>query len=218
MTLRWPREAVRPLTAHGHWLGRELDFLHHLAYDAVGHDHGRGAVFEGKVEAEPYEVGHLLDGGRSQNDKMIVAVAASLGGLEIVTLAGLDGAETGASAHNVDDQRRKLAGGDIADSFLHEADARRRARRQHGLAGRCAAIDHVDGRNFALGLQDNHARGFPRHKLFEGFEDLALRGDGVAEIAVGAITDGGVGQHFVALHQPHFFILGFLCHCVFSGG
>ena len=186
------------MTAHGHsrTLGRELDFLHHLAYDAVGHDHGRGAVFEGKVEAEPYEVGHLLDGGRSQNDKMIVAVAASLGGLEIVTLAGLDGAETGASAHNVDDQRRKLAGGDIADSFLHEADARRRA----------------------LGLQDNHARGFPRHKLFEGFEDLALRGDGVAEIAVGAITDGGVGQHFVALHQPHFFILGFLCHCVFSGG
>ena len=51
---------------------------------------------------------------------MVVAVAAALGGLKIVGLRGLDVAETGTSAHHVDDEGGELGRGYVAYAFLFE--------------------------------------------------------------------------------------------------
>ena len=57
--------------------------------------------------------------------QVVVAVAAALGGLKIVGLRGLDGAETGTSAHHVDDEGGELGRGYVGYAFLFETDARR---------------------------------------------------------------------------------------------
>ncbi len=106
-------------------LGREHHFFHHLPDDSVGENHRRSAVFEGEVEAEGHEVGHFLNGGRGEDDKVVIAVASAFCGLEIVALGGLDCAESGAAAHTVEDERRELGGGKVGYAFLFERNAGR---------------------------------------------------------------------------------------------
>ena len=183
----------------------EDNFLHHLAHDAVGEYHGRRAVFEGEVEAQAHEVGHLLHRGRGQHYEMVVAVAAAFGGLEIVGLRRLYRAEARAAAHHVDNQRRQLRGCQVAYAFLLEAHARRRRRRHHGAARGSAPVYHINSGHFAFGLQHGHARGLPRHKLGKRLEHLALRSYRVAEIPVDTVAHRRMGDGFVALHKFHFF-------------
>ena len=64
----------------------EHHLLHHLAYNTVGEDHTRIGIFKCQVEAEADEVYHLLHSRGCKHDKMIVAMTATLGGLEIVGL------------------------------------------------------------------------------------------------------------------------------------
>lgn len=71
----------------------KLDFLHHLAHDAVCENHNGIGILESEVEAETYEVNHFLDRRGSEHDKMVVTVATTLCGLEIVGLRRLYGAE-----------------------------------------------------------------------------------------------------------------------------
>lgn len=54
---------------------------------------------------------------------MVIAVAAAPGHLEIVRLAGLDAADAGAAAGNVQDHRRHLGAGQEAKPLLHQGDA-----------------------------------------------------------------------------------------------
>ena len=136
---------------------------------------------------------------------MVVAVAAALGGLEVVGLRGLYGAQARAAAHHVHHEGGQLRCGKVAYAFLLEAHAGRRRRCHHGFAGGGAAVHHIDGRHFAFGLEHHHACGLPGLELGQSLEYFRLGGDGVAEVAVHAVADGCVGDGFVALHQSYFF-------------
>ena len=182
--------------------------LHHLAYDAVGEDHGRVAVLERQFEGEVHEVRHLLHRRGCEGDEAVVAVAAALDGLEIIRLAGLDGSESRAAAHAVEHNAREFGSGDVGHAFLHEGDTRAGRRRHDALAGACAAVDHVDGSQLALCLKHHHAGGLPGLLGGKGFEDFALRGDRVSEISVAAAADGSEGDGLVAFDKTYFF----LCH------
>ena len=142
---------------------------------------------------------------------MVVSVSASLGGLEIVGLAGLDGAQTGSATHHVDDEAGQLGAGDVGDAFLLEADAGAGRGGHDHLSAAGSSIYHIDGRHFTFRLQDHHAGGFPRLLLGQRFQNFRLRGDRVAEVTVRANPDGGVGDGLVSLHKNDFF-----CHNVDS--
>ncbi len=101
----------------------ELNGLHHLADHAVGDDHDGALVLVGGVEGDAHEVDALLDGGGGKDDEVVVTVAAALGGLEVVRLAGLDGAEAGAAAHHVHDDAGQLGAGYVADALLLQGDS-----------------------------------------------------------------------------------------------
>ena len=93
---------------------------------------------------------------------MIVSVTAALAGLEVVRLTWLDGSEAGTSTHNVHDKGRKLGSSHIGQTFLHQADTRAGRRSHHPLSRAGSAIDHIDRRNLALSLENNHTGGLPR--------------------------------------------------------
>lgn len=133
---------------------------------------------------------------------MVIAVAAAPGHLEIVRLAGLDAADAGAAAGNVQDHRRHLGAGQEAKPLLHQGDARGGGGNEHAAAGSACAIGHVDGAQFAFRLDKAAAplRQLPGHILW----DLALGGDGVAEIVLATAPHGGFREGLVAFHQNLF--------------
>ena len=182
------------------------DLFHHLADDAVGEYHGRVAPAEGQLEGQVDEVGHLLHRGRCEHDGLVVAVASAHGGLQIVALAGLYGAQAWASALHVDDQGGYFAHGHVRHALLHQGHAGARRGCHDAFAAAAASVEHVDGGHFAFGLQHDHAGGLPRLQQAQRFEYLRLGCDGVAEESVAAAAYGGVGDGFVAFQQ-HIFVV-----------
>ena len=112
----------------------------------------------------------------------------SAGGLPVVGLGGLDAAKARAAALHVDDDAGQVGAGHIRDALALERDARRRRRRHHASAGRRCAVDHVDGRDLAFGLQIRAAD--LGHALGHVGGKLGLRRDGIAEEETAACADG----------------------------
>ena len=138
------------------------------------------------------------DGG-GKDGHAVVAVSAAAGGLIVVRLGGLDGAEARAAADDVDDQAGKLRAGDVADALLLEGHARAGGAGHGARAGAGRAVDHVDGRDLALGLDERAAH--LGQALAHILGDLALGRDGVAEIVAAAGLHGGFRDGLVALHH-----------------
>ena len=130
---------------------------------------------------------------------MIVPMSAALGGLEVIRLRGLDPAEPGAPALDVDDQAGKIASRDIGDALLFQGNARRGGGGHDASAGARDAVDHVDGRKLAFRLQERAAD--LGHPFGHIGGNLRLRGDGVTEIMAAAGADRRFGDGFVSLHQ-----------------
>ena len=183
---------------------RQHHLFHHLPNHAVGEYHGGRAVFEGEAEGEVHEVCHFLHRGRCEHNHVVVAVAAAARGLVVVALRGLDSAEARAAALHVHDQAGYFRARHIADAFLHQRHAGTRRGGHHALARAAASVEHVDARHLALRLQHHHTRGFPRLECGKRFEHLALRRNGIAEIAVATAAYGGVGYGFIAFEQEYF--------------
>ena len=61
------------------------------------------------------------------------------------------------------------------------------------------------GDDFALGLEHYHAGDVPGLLVLKCFEHFGLRGNGVSEIAIDAVADGGMGYGLIAFHQFYFF-------------
>ena len=181
-----------------------FDGLHHLADHTVSQHHHWIAVAVGQVKCLLCQIHSLLDVTGSQNDGAVVAIPAATGGLVVVALAGLDGAQARAAAHAVDDDAGQLGARHVADALLLQADAGRGGRGHGPHAGAGGAVHHVDGRNLRLRLQEHAARlgQMGGHIL----RDLALRRDGIAEEAVAAGADGGLGDGFISF--PKFFFHG----------
>ena len=93
---------------------------------------------------------------------------------------------------------------DYCNALLFQADAGGGGRGHGPHAGAGGAVHHVDGRNLRLRLQEHAARlgQMGGHIL----RDLALRRDGIAEEAVAAGADGGLGDGFISF--PKFFFHG----------
>ena len=173
-----------------------LDGLHHLADQTVQNDHAGVTILESNVEGLLNEVDSLLNVAGSQADHAIVAVAAAAGSLEIVTLTGLNGTQTGAAAHAVDDDSGDLGTDHVRDTFLLQADAGRRGGSHSLQTAAACAVDHVDSSQLGLSLNEHaavlgHVRG---HIL----RDFALRSDGITEIAVATCTNSSLSDCFIA--------------------
>ena len=178
---------------------RHFDRLHHLGDDAVEQEQNGDAVLLGLLIGEHHRVHDLLDGGGRVGQQVVVAVAAALGGLEIVALGGLDVAEAGTAAHDVQDHAGQLSAGDVGDALLLQGDAGAGRRGDNAHAGTGSAVHHVDGRHFALGLQE--AAADFGHTGGHVFGDLSLRGNGVAEEETCAGANGSLGDRFGPLHE-----------------
>ena len=181
-----------------------LDGLHHLANQAVHNHHDGVAVLVGNVKCLLDEVHRLLHIGGGEDQRPVIAVAAAAGGLIVIALAGLNGAQARTAAHAVDDDAGQLGAGDVCNALLFQADAGGGGRGHGPHAGAGGAVHHVDGRNLRLRLQEHAARlgQMGGHIL----RDLALRRDGIAEEAVAAGADGGLGDGFISF--PKFFFHG----------
>ena len=129
---------------------------------------------------------------------MIVAVGAAAGDLVIVGLAGLDGTDARAAAHDVDDDHGQLHRAQQADGLLHQGDTGRRRSDEHAAAGSRCAVCHVNGAQLRLGLDECTAGLLQLSGHILG--NLALRGDGVTEIVSAAGVDSGGSEGFVTLH------------------
>ena len=140
----------------------------------------------------------------------VVAVAAAPGGLIIVALGGLNGAQPRAAAHHVDDDGRQLRAAHIGDALLLQGDSGRGGGGHDPSAAAGGAVDHVDGRHLGLGLQEAaaHLRQVQRQIL----GNLVLRSDGIAEEVFTAGANGGLGNGLIAF--PKFFLHRVLLTCV----
>ena len=186
-----------------------LDGFHHLTDHAVSNHHNGVAVLISHVKGHLHIVSSFLNGSGSVNQVTIVAVAAAAGSLEIVTLCRLNGAQTGAATHHVDDNSRQLCATHIGDAFLLQGNSGRGrgGHDTHTAAG--SAVDHVDGCHFGLGLQE--AAADLRQMVGQVLRNLVLGGDGITEEILTAGTNGGFGNRFVAF--PQFFFHWFLLSC-----
>ena len=184
---------------------RELHRLHHLPDVAVGQHHHGVAVLIGKIESQGRQVGHFLHRGGRQHQDAVVAVAAALDDLVVIALLGRDVSQPRTGAHDVRDHARQLRSGDVANTLLHQADARPAGGGQGAHTRRRGAVKHVDGRHFTLGLQE-HAAGL-RQVERRLLGDFAGRRDGVPVIRPAARQDRGLHDGFISLAQlfPHRF-------------
>ncbi len=73
---------------------------------------------------------------------------------EGVALGGLDVAQTGAAAHDVDDHGGDAGACAVGDALLLQGHAGAGRRGDDAGAGTGSAVHHVDRRHFALGLQE----------------------------------------------------------------
>ena len=87
---------------------RQLNGLHHLTHRAVGKYHRRHAVCIREIKRANGERRHLLNGRGSKDYHVEIAVSAAARRLEIIRLRGLDSAESGASALDIDNDSRKI--------------------------------------------------------------------------------------------------------------
>ena len=177
----------------------ELDALDHLADGGVGRDQHGVAVLLRQLEGGGHHVAVFLHGGRRQHDRAVVAVAAAAGHLPVVALSLRDVAETGADAHDVDDDRRKIRRDQIGDALLIQREAGACGAGQRARAGSRRAEEHVDARELGLGLHERAADLI--HALGQILEDLGLRGDGIAAVKPAAGAQRRFCQGLIALHQ-----------------
>ncbi|MPN37126.1 hypothetical protein SDC9_184642 [bioreactor metagenome] len=134
-----------------------LDGLHHLTDQTIRQHHHGIAVLVGDVERLLYEVHGLLNVGGSQNNGAVVAVAAAAGGLEIVALSRLNGAQARTAAHAVDDDGGQLSARKIGDALLLQGNAGGRGGGHGPHTGTRGAVHHVDGGHLRLGLDKDLA-------------------------------------------------------------
>ncbi|CDB30890.1 unknown [Firmicutes bacterium CAG:137] len=187
-----------------------LNGLHHLTDHAVGQDHDGVTVVIGHVKGNLDIVRSLLNGGGGEDQVAVVAVAAAPGGLVIVALGGLDGAQAGTAAHHVHDDSRQLRAAHISDALLLQGDAGGGGGGHSPDAAAGSAVDHVDGGNLRLSLDEAAAHlGQVEGQIFRNF---VLRGDGIAEEVFAAGTNGGLGNGLIAF--PQFFLHRILLMCV----
>ena len=73
------------------FLLRQHHLLHHLSDDTVAKNHCGVAVTERQGEGKVHEIGHLLNRVGGKDNDVVVAIAATACGLQIVALRGLDG-------------------------------------------------------------------------------------------------------------------------------
>ena len=126
-------------------------------------------------------------------------MAAAAGHLPVVALALRDVAETGADAHDVDDNGRKIRRDEIGDALLIQGEAGAGGAGQRTRAGRCRTEEHVDARKLALGLHERAAHFV--HTLGQVLQDLGLRGDGIAAVKTAAGAQRRFCQGLIALHK-----------------
>ena len=187
----------------------ELQRFHHLADEAVGQNDGGVAIFVGQFEGQRCEIGHLLHGGGSEDEIVVVPMASPLHHGEIVALLRGDVAEARAAAHYIDDHAWKFGACNIGDAFLHQAQTWAGGGGHDARAGRSRAVDHVDGGDFAFRLQECSAD--LRDIKSGGLGDLAGGCDGISVEGTASGENRAFHDRNVALTElPHGCLLGAL--------
>ena len=130
-------------------------------------------------------------------------MAHGTGSLPVIGLGRLDAAQPRAAALDVDDDAGKVGARHVRNALTLERHARRGGRRHDARTCRSGAIDHVDGRDLAFGLQISAA--LLGHALGHIGCNLGLGRDGIAEEEAASGADGRFGHGLVALHQ-HLFL------------
>ena len=130
-----------------------LDGLHHLTEHTVGKNHRGHTILISLVESSADEVDHLLDGAGSENKNMQIAVAGRSCRLPVIRLRGLDSAESGTAALDVDNDRRKIRTCHIRYTLGLEADSGRGRGSHRADTCGCRTENHIDGGDFALRLK-----------------------------------------------------------------
>ena len=177
----------------------KLDWLHHLSDKPVGKQDNGIAIAIGKFKRKSRQVGHFLHGVGRKHDGAIVAVATTLYHLVIIALLRSDVAKARPAARDVSNDTWELGARHVADAFLHEADAGS-ARCCHAAnSGRRSAVEHIDGGNFALRLQEDASD--LRHVEGSGLGYLAGRRNWISVERPAPGQDRALHDCFVALHQ-----------------
>ena len=125
-------------------------------------------------------------------------MSPSLGGLEVVPLSRGDIAQARTPTDHVDDDRGQVGASEIRYAFHLEADAGAGGGGHGARAGRRGAVAHVNGRHFALCLDEDAPH--LRHVSCHIFQQLVLRRDWITEVGPAAGTDSGLGHSFISCH------------------
>ena len=144
----------------------------------------------------------FLAGGRSQNQRAVIAVAAAARSLKIVALSGAQIAQAGAAPGHVHQHAGKFAARHIRQPFLHKRYAGPGRRHQSPHPAGARAQQHIDGGNLAFGL--DKLPSLFRQQGGEQFGNFILRRDGIAEIAAYPGGQSAVDHGFIAFEQPAF--------------
>ena len=150
-------------------------------------------------------VGHVhrfLDRLRREDQQLVAAVAVRLGGLPVVLLGTGDGADAGAAAHDRADDDGQMVGSSLGNTLGLERNTAGGRRGHRTGAAKGSAVDHVDGGNFRLALQENAAHfGHSSGKILG---DFILGSDRIAGKEAASASDGSFSNRFAALHESLF--------------
>ena len=189
---------------------RQGDRFHHLPDHAVGEDVGGSAVFFAHCESIVAAVAHLLYGVGGEDKTAVCAVSAALDDLEIVALFGADVAESGTSAHDVNDHGGQFKRRQIADRFLFEADSEPGTSGHDAFSRRACADDHVDCADFRFRLKESPVE--HREKFCGGMGDFTRGRDRITVKSIASGEQCAVDDRFVSFEQQTVQI----CHFITS--
>ena len=130
-----------------------LDGLHHLTEHTVGKNHRGHTILVRLIEGSADKIDHLLNGAGRKNENMQITVAGRSCRLPVIRLRGLDSAESGAAALDVDNDRRKIRTCHIRYTLGLEADSGRGRGSHRADTCGCRTENHIDGGDFALRLK-----------------------------------------------------------------
>ena len=125
-------------------------------------------------------------------------MATAFDHLIVITLFRGDVSQTGTTTHDVNHHAGQFGSGQVGQTLLFQADPRAGTGRHgpHTCPG--SAIDHVDGCDLALGLQEGPTH--QGHVLGSSMSDLTGRCDGISIVGAAPGQDGAFDNGFVAFY------------------
>ena len=100
----------------------QFHFFHHLSDDTIGQHDYWSAIAEREFKTKVYEICHFLHTVGRKDNEFVVTITSTASSLIVVTLRRLNGAKSGTTTLNINDEARHFCTSHITNALLHQSN------------------------------------------------------------------------------------------------